>query len=76
MSVTKERDESILQFSVSQEHVLANLKLILVEWIEKADNLEGKLVMLQGCWNKTNAGLDLEKKRILKIKLCSTRSTG
>lgn len=58
--VTKERDESALQFSVSREHVLANLKLVLIEWIEKADSLEGKLVVLQGCWDKANAGLDLK----------------
>lgn len=46
----REKPETALQLSASQKqgqqhaHAGANLKLILAEWIEKADSLEGKLI--------------------------------
>ena len=52
--VTQQKEEAVLRLAASQEEGrhydrrLANLKLELAEWMEKADALEGKLKSLQG----------------------------
>ncbi|XP_058424837.1 thyroid receptor-interacting protein 11-like [Diceros bicornis minor] len=72
--VTKQRDETALQLSVSQEQekqyarALANLKMALAEWMEKADDLEGKLMSLQGRLDKANAILDLKEEQVGEFK--------
>ncbi|XP_058424851.1 thyroid receptor-interacting protein 11-like [Diceros bicornis minor] len=72
--VTKQKDETALQLSVSQEQekqyarALANLKMALAEWMEKADHLEGKLMTLQGRLEKANAVLDLKEEQIGEFK--------
>lgn len=53
-TVTQQKEEAALWLAASQEEGrhydrrLANLKLELAEWMEKADTLEGKLKSLQG----------------------------
>ncbi|PKE18308.1 hypothetical protein CW679_11715, partial [Macrococcoides caseolyticum] len=53
-AVTQQKEETALQLSASREAekqqagALANLKVVLAEWMQKADGLEGKLRSLQG----------------------------
>ncbi|KAK1344485.1 LOW QUALITY PROTEIN: hypothetical protein QTO34_013182, partial [Cnephaeus nilssonii] len=64
-----------LQLSASQKQgkqhalTLAKPKLILAEWIEKADGLEGKLICYKDvCRRQINAGLDLKEELIEEFK--------
>ncbi|VCW68226.1 unnamed protein product, partial [Gulo gulo] len=47
---------------------LADLKLELAEWMEKADALEGKLKSLQGRLHQTNADLEVKEDQLQEFK--------
>ncbi|XP_064446391.1 thyroid receptor-interacting protein 11-like [Mirounga angustirostris] len=72
--VTQQKEDTALQLAASQEegrqygHILADLKLELAEWMEKADSLEGKLKSLQGRLHKTNADLELKEDQLQEFQ--------
>nr|XP_035968395.1 thyroid receptor-interacting protein 11-like [Halichoerus grypus] len=72
--VTQQKEDTALHLAASQEegkqygHILADLKLELAEWMEKADSLEGKLKSLQGRLHKTNADLELKEDQLQEFQ--------
>ncbi|XP_045848902.1 thyroid receptor-interacting protein 11-like [Meles meles] len=72
--VTQQKEEAELRLATSQEEGrryerrLANLKLELAEWMEKADALEGKLKSLQGRLHQTNADLEVKEDQLQEFK--------
>ena len=55
-------------------HALANLKVVAAEWMEKADNLKGKLTSAQAHQEKVNAALNLKEEQIKALKKNKMRS--
>lgn len=72
--VAQQKEENGLRLAASQEEgkrcaqSLANLKLELAEWMEKADSLGGKVKSLQGRLHQTNADLDLKEDQLQAFK--------
>nr|XP_044603475.1 thyroid receptor-interacting protein 11-like [Equus asinus] len=69
-AVTKQKEETVPQLSASREAekqytgALADLKLVLAEWIEKADGLEGNRMSLHGWLEKAPAASRLQEEQI------------
>ena len=69
-AVTQQKEETALQLSASREAekqqagALANLKVVLAEWMQKADGLEGKLRSLQGRLERAQAASRLQEEQI------------
>nr|XP_044602263.1 thyroid receptor-interacting protein 11-like [Equus asinus] len=73
-AVTQQKEETALQLSASREAekqhagALANLKVVLAEWMQKADGLEGKLRSLQGRLERAQAASRLQEEQIGELQ--------
>ncbi|XP_057605502.1 thyroid receptor-interacting protein 11-like [Hippopotamus amphibius kiboko] len=72
--VEKQREDISRQLSISQDkekqcaEALVNLRTVVAEWMEKANNLEGKLMSAQGQQEEANAALKLKEEKIKDLK--------
>uniref|UniRef100_A0A8C3WRJ8 GRIP domain-containing protein n=1 Tax=Catagonus wagneri TaxID=51154 RepID=A0A8C3WRJ8_9CETA len=53
---------------IKKARALANMKMVLAEWMEEADHLEGKLVSAHTLQEKAHAALDVKEDQIKDLK--------